>query len=65
MHAIHREHEAAARRVLARHDSVVEESIRFDGERLRWDLDLGRLPDGDGPSVEGVIKGEIDREPRP
>lgn len=56
---IHREQEAAARAVLSRHAAVVPESVRFDGWRINYQLDLAALPDGDGPAVEEVIRREI------
>jgi hypothetical protein len=64
VHPIHREHAEAARRALARHGAVVEGSVSYDGERIVWHLDLGRLPPGDGPSVEAVIVRAIEAEAR-
>ena len=62
---LHREHEAVARVVLAKHPSVVESTIRFSGEHLSWSLDLSVLPDGDGPAVELVLVREIERASKP
>lgn len=61
---LHREHIGAALRVCARHGAVVEGSARHDGDRFRFCIDLGRLPNGDGPSIEEVIWRDIDREAR-
>ena len=49
----------AARAVLAKHDCVDPESIRYDGYRLTYRMDLARIGEGDGPCVEQVIATEI------
>lgn len=63
--AVDRENESKARAVLLRHGAVVPGSVRHDGWRLNYQLDLGALPDGDGPAVEEVIRREIEQAVRP
>jgi hypothetical protein len=58
--AVHRENVDAARAVLARHACVAEGSVRYDGERLCFDLELSSLPPGDGPAVELVLRREVE-----
>lgn len=59
--ALDREHESKARAVLLQHGAVVPGSVRYDGWRLNYQLDLGALADGDGPAVEECIRRDIDR----
>lgn len=62
---IHREYEAAARAALARHPSVVAETVHCTGGHLSFSIDLAQIDDGDGPSVEGVILRDIERACKP
>lgn len=63
--SVHREYEGAARAILAKHPSVVAETIRFSGEHLSWSLDLSLLPEGDGPAIELVLVRDIERAAKP
>lgn len=57
---IHLEHKAAAIAVLDRHGCVIQETVRYTGTHLLWAVDLGQLPEGDGPAVCEVIRRDID-----
>lgn len=59
--AVDREHEGKARAVLLKYGAVVPGSVRYDGWRLNYQLNLGALPDGDGPAVEEVIRRDIEK----
>lgn len=60
--AIHREHEAKAMLAVQRHaDRLVDGSVRFDGSRLHFAIDLARVPQGDAPSIECVIVRDVER----
>lgn len=63
--ALDREHESKARAVLLRHGAVVPGSVRYDGWRLSYQLDLGALEDGAGPQVEEIIRRDIEKAVRP
>lgn len=62
---IHIEHEAVARAELAKHRCVEPGTVRFSGGHLSFSIDLAMLPDGDGPSVEGVILRAIEAATKP
>lgn len=59
--ALHRERHEAAALVLKRYPWVVERSVRSDGERVCFELDLTMLPAGDGASAEAMIVREVER----
>lgn len=52
--------EERVRLVLARYSCVVEASIRREGDRLKWDLDLSRTP-LDGLAMEEMVAREIQK----
>lgn len=58
--SIHREFEAAARAVLARHSVVPPNTIDYSGQHLSFSIDLARIPDGHGGLVEAVITREVE-----
>lgn len=63
---LHREHEAAARVILARHNGVVAvETIAYSGQHLSFSIDLARVPEGEAGLVEAVIVRDIERGVRP
>jgi hypothetical protein len=55
--AVHQEDKAAALAALDRHPCVV--SARYNGTVLTWSVDLGALPEGDGPAVCEVIRRDV------
>jgi hypothetical protein len=59
--ALHAERLDLAMDVLTRHPCVDPASVRWDGARLHYVIDLARVPDGDGPAVELVIAREVER----
>lgn len=63
---LHREHETRATLALAPYaGQIVDGSIRFDGSRLHFTLDLATIPPGDAPSVECVLVRAVERAVRP
>ena len=54
----------AARTVLDNDRRVSPGSIWFDGQRLRYQLDLATFDEGEGPSVEAQIAKFVEREVR-
>lgn len=56
---IHRECEAAARAVLARHEVVVPNTIEFSGQHISFSIDLARIPEGEGGLVAAVIERDV------
>lgn len=57
-----RESVPTAMLVLERYGFVVLDSIRDAGDRVTFQIDLGRLPDRmDGQSAEGMVMREVER----
>lgn len=63
--ALHHEHEGVARQALALHVCVEPGTVRFTGGHLSFSIDLALIPNGDGPSVEGVILRDVERACKP
>lgn len=60
--SIHREHEAAARNALARHETFVpKETIAYSGQHLSFSIDLAKIDqEGDAGIVEAVITRDVE-----
>lgn len=58
---LHRELEAAARAILAKHEAVVAPgTAAYSGQHFSFSLDLSRIPDGEAGLVEAVIRRDIE-----
>lgn len=62
---LHHEHVKPAREVLDADRRVSPGSVRYDGARLHYQLDLATFDNGEGPCIEAQIAGFVERAVRP
>ena len=56
-----REHVANALLVLARYPFIVDGSAREMSGGVQYTMDLGSLPEGDGPAAELMVRRDVER----
>lgn len=57
--AVPPDRKGAAIAVLDKHPCVLPESVRYAGTILYFKIDMGKVPNGEAPSIGGVILRDI------